>query len=290
LKNASVAAFVIVVLIVISAMGLVSRNGGSTYTASTTTTTRTIACPTINSTQTGGSSGVQFPDYGPLLGNFSAVSVAEKVYSSGENLTILAGLLVLNRSFIGSLPVDLVNVTVKEVLSNATMVGSNGLTTTTYTSSGSQTTMGSVLGRVVSNGSMISVERSSGGFAGASQLTIVPLSFFATLASWNSSSSSALHQINRTVVTIGSSRMVVTNYEGPTVVLVELMQACGSSPSSTSVFTTSHEVIQAGIVPGTDYTLVTSFSARLALQSNSSSSSVPLNATVTEKVSSFIVG
>ena len=293
LKNESVAAFVIVVVIVSATVGVVSWNGTSriTHTGSTTTTTETISCPTLNSTQASGNSSVRVPNYGPLLGNFSAISMVYDLYGSSGNFAISASLLVLNRSFASARPVYLVNVTAKEVSSNVTMVSTNDYTTTTSTTIGNQTQMGSVLGLVVSNGSMTLVEKSSGESAVASQLATFPLNFFEPFVLLNSSvSNHALYPLNSTVVTIGSTRMVVTNYEIPTFVLVDLVEGCGSESSSSSTAMTSYEAIQAGRVPGTDFTLVTQLSARFAFQSNSSSPSGPWTATIIAKVSSFSVG
>ena len=95
-------------VIISGAMGAVAWNGGSlssAYTGSTTTTTLTIPCPTLNSTQTSQNGPARPPDYGPLLGNFSAISVVESVYGTNGNFSILVSLMVLNRSFTNSRPV-----------------------------------------------------------------------------------------------------------------------------------------------------------------------------------------
>lgn len=293
MKNESVAVFAIVLVLVTAAVGVVSWNLGSitAYAGSTTTTTQTISCPS-NSTQTSGNSSARVPNFGPLLGNLSAISIVENVYSSDGNFSLLANLLVLNRSFTSSRPVYLVNVTAKAVSSNVTMVSGNGSTTTTEKTGGNQTQMGSVLGLVVSNGSMVSVERSSGEYSAMPQLTTVPLYFFETIVSLNFSASNySLHPINTTVVTIGSTRMVVTNYELPTLVLVQLLEGCGSETSSVSeVVIVSNVLIQEGRVPGTDFTLITLLSERFAFQSNSSSPSGFPPSTITEQVKSFSVG
>jgi hypothetical protein len=288
LKNESVAVFGIVLVLVTAAVGVVSWNGRSAtvFAGSTTTTTQTISCPTLNSTQTSGNGSVRFPNYGPLLGNLSAISIVENVYGSSGNFATSVNLLVLNRSLTSSRPVYLVNVTMKEVSSNVAMVSVNDFTTTTSTTSGTQTQMGSVMGLVVSNGSMVSVERSSG-----IQLTSFPLDFFEPFVSLNSISNYALHPLNSTVVTIGSTRMVVTNYELLTLVSVELLEGCGSETSSVStVAAVINGVFQAGRVPGTDFTLITLISERFAFLSNSSSPSGLPPATITEQVTSFSVG
>ena len=293
MKNEAVAVFVIVLVLVTGTVGVVSWNGNSmaAFASSTTTITQTVSCPTVNSTLTSGNNGNRAPDYGPLLGNLSAISMVENVRSSSGNLSISASLLVLDRNLSSSSPVYLVNVTVKGVSSNVAVVSSNGLTTTTSTISGNQTQMGSVLGLVVSNGSMISLERSTGEPAVTLQLTTFPLEFFGSFVSLNHYTSSyALRAVNSTVVTIGSTRMVVTSYLLPTLVLAQLLEGCGSEPSSVStVATVSNVVIQAGLVPRTELTLLTLLSERFAFQSNSTSPSL-FPARITERVTSFSVG
>ena len=293
LKDESVAAFVIVLVLVTAVMGGVSWSGGASAapTGSTTTTTQTISCPALNSTQTSGGSNAFVPDFGPLLGNLSALSFVENVYGSSGNMVLTADLLVLNRSLTSSRPVFLVNVTVKAVSSSLTTMTSNGLTTTS-TIPGSQTLKGSMLGLVASDGSVISVGRSIGDPALTSELAISPFTFFVTLVSLNGFASSfGLHLVNNAFVTIGSTRMLVSNYALPTVVLTELLVGCGPEPLSAAVVeTVSDAAIQAGRVPGTDLTLITRFSEKVAFQSNSTSSSSLPAGSVTEEVTSFSVG
>ena len=286
----SVAAFVVTVVIVAAAVGAVSWNGSSPppYTETTTTTTETIPCSTANSTQTSGGSRIQLPNFGPLLSNLSAISVVENIYTSFGNFGLTQNLLVLNRSITDSRPVYLVNVTVDEEASNVSMVGSNGFTTTTTTAA-NQTQMGSVLGLAASNGSMISVEGLSGESDLTSQLTASPLGYFENFISIDSiTSGHPLHLINSTVVTIGSNRMIVANFEPPTYVLFQLQEGCGSEPPTLStVATIANETIQAGKVPGTDLTLITLISESLVFQSNSTSPSGNETASIVAKVTSF---
>ena len=293
-KVDSVAAFVIVVVIVTAAAGAVTLNGGlpPAYTGSTTTTTLTMSCPTVNSTQTGGNGTPRLPGIGPLLGNVSAITTVENVYSTGGNFVIVSNLLVLNRSFTSSGAAYLVNVTMEEVSSNVTTVNVNGLLTYTSTTVGNQEQVGSVLGLVVSNGSMVSVEKSSGASVVTNELTVYPLGSFEPFASINSTASNlALHRLNSTVVEIGSTRMIVTNYELPTLVMVQLQEGCSpGTPGVSSVATISNGTIQAGRVPGTDFTLITEISESFAFQSNSTSFSGISSASVTEKVTSLSVG
>ena len=277
-KNEPVVAFVTAVLIVTAAVGAVSLSSSPLppFTESTTTTTETISCPTLNSTQASGNSTVLPPNFGPLLGNLSALSFVESIYSAGGNIAVSASLSVLNRSFTGPRPLYLVNVTLNEF----------------STLGGNQTQMGSVQGRVASNGTMISVERSSGTSVLTDQLTTSPLEFFQTFASVNSTASSyTLHRVNSTVATIGSTRMIVTNYEIPTLVAVELLEGCGSGASTHSmVAIVSNGTIQAGQVPGTDFTLITLISESYAFQYNSTSPTSIPPASISEKVTSFGVG
>jgi len=286
----SVAAFVVTVVIVAAAVGAVSWNGSSPppYTETTTTTTETIPCSTANSTQTSGGSRIQLPNFGPLLSNLSAISVVENIYTSFGNFGLTQNLLVLNRSITDSRPVYLVNVTVDEEASNVSMVGSNGFTTTTTTAA-NQTQMGSVLGLAASNGSMISVEGLSGESDLTSQLTASPLGYFENFISIDSTTSGhPLHLVNSTVVTIGSNRMIVANFEPPTYVLFQLQEGCGSEPPTLStVATIANETIQAGKVPGTDLTLITLISESFVFQSNSTSPSGIEGASIIAKVTSF---
>jgi len=286
----SVAAFVVTVVIVAAAVGAVSWNGSSPppYTETTTTTTETIPCSTANSTQTSGGSRIQLPNFGPLLSNLSAISVVENIYTSFGNFGLTQNLLVLNRSITDSRPVYLVNVTVDEEASNVSMVGSNGFTTTTTTAA-NQTQMGSVLGLAASNGSMISVEGLSGESDITSQLTASPLGYFENFVSIDSTTSGhPLHLINSTVVTIGSNRMIVANFELPSYVVFQLQEGCGSEPPTLStVATIANETIQAGKVPGTDLTLITLISESLVFQSNSTSPSGNETASIVAKVTSF---
>jgi len=292
--NKSVAAFVIVVVIVSAALGAASFNvrAPPSYTSSTITTTNTIFCPSVNSTQTPSNSTVRLPNFGPLLGNFSGISVVESVQSSQGNFAALASLQVLNISYSGSRPVYLVNVTMVGVSSNVTMVNIINGFTTTSTTSGNQTEVGSVVGTVASNGSLISVDKSTGVAAITNQLTLFPLGFFETLTPVNSTSPNyVLRASNSAVVTIGSTRMLVTNFELPTVVLVQFVEGCGSGTSTVSTAgTVTNVTIQEGRVPGTNFKLVTQFSETIILGSNSSSTSKFPPTSISEKVTSFSVG
>ena len=294
MRNESVAVFVIVVVMVSGAVGFASWNGSPVvpFSRSTITTTETVPCFASTSEPGGNASA---PDYGPLLGNLSALSVVEYAVAGPGNAVLRADLLVLNRSYTSSGPEYLVNVTVESVGPSTTVSASQGFTTTM--NNVNQTTTVSVLGVVVSNGTMISLERSSGEAAVASQLTTFPLDFFGALVALNPSASSTqsttglLHRINSTVVTIGPTRMAVTNYGLPAFVIVDLLQGCGSeTTSTTTVGGISHEAIQAGLVPGTDFTLVTQFSTAFELRSNSSSASAPTSFGILEKVTSFSAG
>jgi len=261
--------------------------------SSTTTTTQTVPCPTslftqtstTTSTGTSGNGENRFPDYGPLLGNFSAITVV--LYGNGPTGTsyTTATLLVKNRTSSSSGVTYLINVTMKEVGPNVTVESTPNYTTTMI--SGNQTTEGSVLARVASNGSLISTEATSGnpGF------TYMPLVFFFPLISFNlSRPNNQLHEVNSTIVAIGSTSMVVTNYDLPSEVLVVLQEGCNAGPSTSSTVTVSNWEVQAGRVPGTNFTLTTQFSERFVAQSNSTSSSAsPPILDVVEKVTSFTI-
>jgi len=293
MKGESTAAFFIVVVIVCASVGVVTLNEGlpPAYTEPTSTSTLTIPCPTSNATQTSENSTAESQNYGPLLGNLSAITIVEQGSSSAGASIITGSLLVLNRTFTGPTPEYLVNVTIGEVGLNISEVSiSNGYTSTTTVSSTQEQTAWE-LGLVVPNGTMISVEGWNGSSAVFSQTSSFPLTSFSFLSAWNfSSPSTMLHKVNSTVATIGSNRMVVSNYDSPSRTLLEVQQGCGSTPPSTSTVATVYDAtFQAGQVPGTHLTLVTQLSERLLVPASSSSPPGPLNWSVTAKVTSFTI-
>jgi hypothetical protein len=293
LKNESIATFLIVVVIVSGALGVLSwaPSGRLSNYGSTTTTTETIPCvtslfkqtSTTTSTGTSRSAENRLPDYGPFLGNFSAITVVLYGFSSTGKSYTTATLLVLNRSSSSSGATYLVNATARSVGPSVTMESTQNFTTTII--GGNQTRVGSVLARIASDGSPISTERTSGNLS-----FVYPLQFFIPLISIDlSSSNHQLHRVNSTIVTIGSTRMVVTNFELPSEAIVEFQEGCNTEPSSSLTVTFSNLVVQAGRVPGTNFDLVTQYSERLVVPSNSSPSAPPSILVGVEKVTSFTV-
>jgi len=291
MKKEAWGTFFIVAVLVGAGIGVASVYGGLPvpFTESTSTTTLTFPCSTSNSTQGTESGPGGFPDYGPLLGNLSAVSIVEREFSPLGNISVTDSLSVLNRTSSGPVPEYLVNVTMTESGANTSEVSVNDGLTTTTTISGTQVQIGSALGLVVPNGTMVSLLRSSGSSLASGQTSAFPLSFFSFMAVSNLSSSiRSFHQVNSTVVTIGTNRMVVTDYLLPALDIVEVQQGCGSSPSNSSTAGTfSDEVLQAGQVPGSRFTLVTQFSETILFAQVYSSTSKAVNASVTLKVTSF---
>jgi hypothetical protein len=304
LKNESVVAFLIVLVIVSGGMGVLSwtTNPSTSTYGSTTTTTQTIPCPTSLTTQTTSTTSTgtnRLPSFGPLLGNFSSISVMLYGHTpTGGSYTSLT-FAVLNRSSSSSGPTYLLNITGRTVGPNVTTEETQEFTTTI--ASANQTWEGSLLGHFASNGSLISTEKTSGNLSSAG----LSLLFLYPMISLNfTSSNNRLHVVNNTIVTIGSTRMVVTNYEFPSEVLVQVLEGCDSVPPINSTSTISYLGIQAGRVPGTNFILTTQISETLTLQSNplncglsangetmscSSSSATSVNLSLTWRVTSFSI-
>ena len=268
-----------------------SRTSSSTRFAPTTTTTFTYPCASSVITRTsasvpastgnGSNHGVNF---GPLLGNFSAMTVA--LYGNDSNGRSYAtySYVVLNRTSSPSGTIYEVNVTSRSVGRSVT-VSEDENSTTTLVSPGNITRFGSVLEDISSNGSVISTKTSIGN----QSFAITPLQFFTPVIFGVPSSSSQVRTISNSTVRIGSTVMGVTNLERPVTVEVMVQEACSGRPTSMTVVTVSHWDIQVGRVPGTTFNLVTRYSQEISIRSNSSSPISPSEFSTAEQVTSFTV-
>ena len=251
----------------------------------TTTNTITYPCPTSFTTQTtttsctANNTSTRGLDFGPLLDNFSAMTVV--LYGNGSNGRSLtsSNMAVLSRSSAPSGPLYEVNVTTESIEPQVT-ISSYGNTTTTITSPGNVTRIGSVLADLAKNGSVVSMIRSSGNLSGL----LLPLWLFVPLLSQNYSSSNS-RTIGTSTVTIGTTRMSVTNLEFPDLVNLIIQEGCSGQQATTTKETISHWEVQVGQVPGTTFTLLTRYSQIFSIQSNSTSTEF----SITEEVTGFTI-
>jgi len=250
----------------------------------TTTSTITYHCPTWFTTQTTtmsttGNTSNRGLDFGPLLGNFSAMTVV--LYGNGptgKSFTS-SSMAVLSRSWAPSGPLYEVNVTSESIEPQVT-ISSYGNTTTTITSPGNVTRIGSILADLAKNGSVVSTLRSSGNLSGL----LLPLLFFVPQLSQNYSSSNN-RILNTSTVTIGTTRMNITNLELPDLVNVVIQEGCGGQQGTTFREVITHWEVQVGQVPGTTFSLLTRYSQTYSIQSTSTSTEFK----VTEEVTGFSV-
>lgn len=96
--------------------------------------------------------------------------------------------------------------------------------------------------------------------------------------------SNQLAVINTTAVTIGSTAMNVTNYEHSSQVILQMMGGCNGEAATRITTTVSNWALQAGHVPGTNFTLLTQYFQQYSIESNSSS---PSKFTLAWRVASF---
>ena len=189
---------------------------------------------------------------------------------------------VLSRSSTPSGPIYEVNVTTKSIERQVTMSGTQ-YTTTTIVSPGNVTTFGSVLADVAKNGSVVSMIKSSGNLS--SQPLPLALFWFLFLQNYSSSGS---RTVSTSGIMIGTTKMSVANWELPTLVEVIVQDGCNGEPATTTTVTISHSEVQAGQVPGTNFTLVTRYSLVYSIKSNSTISSIS-EFSATEEVTGFTV-
>lgn len=291
-----VAVIVVVIVLTVASLAVYLQAGNESRTTSVSTLVRTITttvtypCPASLATQTGTSTksstgnntsngGLNF---GPLLGNFSAMTVV--LYGNGSNGKSFtsSSMAVLNRSLTSSGPIYEVNVTTKSIERQVTVSGTQN-TMTTIVSPGNITTVGSLLADVARNGSVVSTIGSSGNLSAPP----LPLVFFAPLFLQNYSSSGS-RAVSTSTITVGTTRMTVANWEPPTLVEVMVQDGCNSAPATIMILTISHQEVQAGQVPGTNFPLVTRYSQVYSIQSNSSTSSSS-EFSVIEEVTGFTV-
>lgn len=255
----------------------------------TTTTTATYPCPSSLLTQTntttagtGGSSKNRGLDFGPLLGNFSTMTVAMFGNGSNGKSFTTSTMTVLSRSPTAPGAAYEVNVTTKSIEPQVTVSYSQS-TTTTITSTGNVTRIGSVLADIARNGSVVSTKRSSGNLSSPP----LPLESFVPLLLQNYSSANS-RAVSTATVTIGTTRMSVTNLALPVLVNVIILQGCNGAPPTKTTLTISDWEVQVGQVPGTDFTLVTRFSQIYSVRSSSTTTSSS-GFSVNEEVTGFTV-
>ena len=283
----------IVIVLAVTSVVVYLQTGNQPSTTSdlpsigTTTTTVTFPCSSAFTTQTitnttnnAGESNNGGLDFSPLLGNFSAVTMVEYGNGSEGRSFTSSSVAVLSRRSTPSGPIYEVNVTTMSIAPvNLAYLTQN--TETTITSSGNITRIGSVLADLASNGSVVSMIRSTGNLSG------LPLSLWygVSLFSQNYSFSNS-RTISTSTDTIGTTRMSVTNMGLPTLVTVVVQQGCGQQAATTTKETISNRDVQFGMVPGTDFALVTRSSQVYSIQWNSTASS---EFSLTEEVTGFTV-
>ncbi len=285
----------IVVVLAAASLVIYLQTGNQPGTTSsppvgTTTTTVYFPCPVSVTAQTsttttsspGNSASNKGLDLGPLLGNFSAMTVVMYGNDSNGKSFTSSSMAVLNRSSTPSGPIYEVNVTSKSIEPQVTTYETQNATTT-ITSPGNVTSIGSVVADVARNGSVFSMIRSTGNLSS----TPLPLALFTPLILLNYSSSGG-RTVSTSTITIGTTKMSVANWEPPTLVEVIVQDGCNGEPATTATATISHSEIQFGQVPGTSFTLVTRFSEVLSMQSNSTAFS-PSRLSLTEEVTGFTV-
>lgn len=277
-----------VILYLMAAQGLTFTRGSSTTTTSTAfnstvTTTETLPCVTSSMGLTNITTASTAPSNGgenetsllaSLLGNFSEMSTVFTSSGPGGPVVATSSFVVLNRSTVAGVQIDEINSTTEVSFANE-VVQSSGNYTTTVVGPGNVTNAESMLVLFESNGTVIPVNNASGnenlGESGSSLISFLPI-----VAQSNLISSSGTSKINSTTVTIGSTKMQVTNYQRPSLVEYMTNEGCNSTAftETISIFNT---LIQAGIVPGTNFTLVTQYKfdeeSSLSYSNSSSSSS-----------------
>ncbi len=93
--------------------------------------------------------------------------------------------------------------------------------------------------------------------------------------------------INSASVAIGSTKMNVTNYDLPASVETTVYESCVSGGAASTTITKLYGwTIQEGVVPGTDFSLVSQYHYIASVTSNSTSSFGNIN----WKVTSFTLG
>ena len=179
---------------------------------------------------------------------------------------LTASFVVLNRTSVGSQEIYEVNVTIVEP--NIAVPSSNLTTTVTQSGGTRGTVMEAMLASVSSNGTVISANGETGYFA--LNLYQQNMNFFSFLNLRNFPPDHSV-VISRTTIQIGSTSMNVTNYAVPSTIIIQTMQGCDGSAASMFTESLLDQTMQVGIVPGTNFTLLTLYSLRVSIGSNSTS-------------------
>lgn len=208
--------------------------------------------------------------------------------STGNSITT-SSFSVLNKSSYtsssGKATAYEVNVTTVAIEPNVEIEGSQNFSTT-LVSPGNHTNRDSVVAYFLPNGSEIS----TGGVdinSSASYPAIADLMYFSPIVTQNFSKS-GLSVINKTTITIGSTKMDVVNYQHPALMLISVQKGCDGAPATTTRTTIYNWTFQEGVAPGTSFSLLTRYHQTYSVVSNSSSHSTS-GLALNWKVTSFAV-
>jgi hypothetical protein len=295
MRHESFATFLIVAVMLVALVAASSWGAGtpvSTFIPSARTSTETVPCENLIPNQTttsttGSGNAAQFPGYAALLGNLSSITIDEYGGGLGAGSRNSVKVTVLNESSEDRMRTYLVNVST--TFTGSYVTTESNLGTTTTVTSVNQTTTSWVLAWVAPNGTAIETLR-TGGNSTAYTSTFELLSLLSPLVApdllFSATSQSQL--VNRTTVVIGSTSMYVTNYRFASEVYLISEESCAGQPPSVTTFAISRAEFQVGVVPGTDFTLVTRYYyAGMISEPSGSGASGPYS--VVEMVASFTV-
>ncbi|MDG6908307.1 MAG: hypothetical protein JRN20_21260 [Nitrososphaerota archaeon] len=278
----TIAVAILVAIVVIAGvasvylLGFRDVGGNVSHSVSTITQTSTFPCPTSIENQTTSQNGTtvnSLPSFGPLFGNFSAMTV--ELYGNGStgNSVTTSSFSVLNRSTYtsssGTATAYEVNITTVAIEPNVEVEGFQNYTTT-LVSPGNHTNRESVVAYFSSNGSKISTvgigRNSTASYAGIGYLT-----YFYPIVTQNYSKS-ALSVINKTTISIGSTKMDITNYEHPALMIISVQEGCNGEPPITNRATIYDWAVQEGVARGKSFSLLTQYHQIYSVNSNPTSS------------------
>jgi hypothetical protein len=222
---------------------------------------------TSNSTTTNQSPNV----WGPLFGNFSAMTVERFSYSTSGNSADVSSFTVLSENSTSSGAIYEVGVKQLQNQSNSPINP-----TTNYSS----------VFLVSTNGSIFSPTTGLNESPQAAEFSFLfSMTDFEELISYANFSSKDASIINATTVKIGEAALKVTNYRHSSLVIVQT--PCASLGTTTE--TISNWTFQTAKILGTNYTLITEMTQHYLIQSNTTvTSSSPQSFSITWKVTSFI--
>jgi hypothetical protein len=260
---------------------LPSFHGASTPSPFEKTITETLpyGCsappPNASSTLTTSNSTTAQPPnvWGPLLGNFSSMTVEAYHYSSSGNSVDVSSFTVLSKNVTTYGTIYAVEI---KQLSNQSNSAFN------------PTTNHSSIFLVSTNGSVFTAASGLNGNQQEAEFSFLfGMSDFEPIVSFANFSSKDASAINTTTVKIGAAEVKVTNYRHSSIMFIRA--PCSASGIPQTIETNSNWTFQAAKILGTNYTLITEVSLHYSVESNSTSSFSSLqSSSLVWKVTSFV--